>query len=360
MCQNIAVFFGGVSSENEISVITGTMVCNVLKRGGMKVLPVYITQSGQFMCGENLSDIKNFSSDKLPSATRIAFIEGGIAILSGRGKIKKRLPIACAVNCCHGGWGEGGGLSGLCQSLSIPFASAGTFESSLFIDKYLTKIILKGLGVPTVEYCYLTESSSKNVTVDFPVMVKPVHLGSSIGVIKAENPEELKAALASAFTLDSAVIVERYITNRREINCAACLRGKEIVTSLCEEVFGGDILSYDDKYSGASKRVFPADLPPAISENIRNITSFVYSSLGMRGIVRFDFILEEDSVYLSEVNTVPGSLSQHLLTGNFGEMYELLKALICQSREEFERNNSKMLINTGIINNFTSNTCKIK
>lgn len=360
MCKNIAVFFGGVSSENEISIITGTMVCNVLKKGGQSVLPVYVTQNGQFLCGDNLADIKNFSGGKIPAAGSIVFAKGGFYMLSKRSKLKKFLPVHCAVNCCHGGWGEGGGISGLCNSLSIPVASAGVFESALCIDKYLTKIALKGLNVPTVEYKLICDIGDADGIKDFPVMVKPVHLGSSIGIVKANDSAELSAALSAALTLDSCAIVERYISDRREVNCAAYFADGAVVTSPCEEVFGGDILSYDDKYSGSGKRVFPAELSQELSSRIRGTTQYIYTALDMRGIVRFDFILEGENVYVSEINTVPGSLSQYLISGNYSEFCKLLLSLIAQARKDCAVNSSKMLINTGIINNFISNACKIK
>lgn len=164
--------------------------------------------------------------------------------------------------------GRGGGISGLCLAMSIPLASAGVFESSALIDKYLTKILMKGLGVPTVEYLYLRDMGGATHVKDFPVMVKPARLGSSIGVVKADNSAQLKGALEAAFALDTAVLVERYISDRREINCAAYFADGKIVTSPCEEVFGGDILSYDDKYSGSGK-----GFSPRISRsNSRNIS----------------------------------------------------------------------------------------
>ena len=361
MCKNIAVFFGGVSGENEISVITGTMVCNVLKRCGKCVLPVYITQGGDFLCGEKLSNIKNFAGG-VPSGSRVAFIKGGIAVLAGRAgkRIKRVFPVGCAVNCCHGGWGEGGGISGLCAAMSVPLASAGVFESSAFMDKYLTKIVLKGLGIDTLECEYLMDIAGATRINNFPVMVKPASLGSSIGVVRADNRSELESALEVVFRLDTAAVVERYIARRREINCAAYACGGRVVTSPCEEVFGGEILSYDDKYSGSGRRVFPAQLTPAEEERIRGMTAEVCERLGVRGIVRFDYIIEGENIRLCEVNTVPGSLSHYLLAKNLEEFGTLLVRLIDDAVLAFENDRSKLLVNTGIINNFASNACKLK
>ncbi len=357
----LAVFFGGVSSENEISIMTGTMTCNVLSRRGEKVLPVYITQSGAFYAGGELADIKAYKDGALPRSEKIAFSEGEIFVLSSRGKIKRRVQVRCAINCCHGGWGEGGGISGLCSSFSIPLASASAFESALFLDKYLTKIALNGLGVSTLPYCLVTSSDGADeVDIGFPVMVKPCTLGSSIGVVRADDKKELEEALLAAFELDGSVIVERCVTNRREINCAAYAVGNEVIISPCEEVLsGGDILSYDDKYSGGGSRIFPAHTDEQTTKIIQDTTRYVYGALKMRGIVRFDYILEGENVWLSEVNTVPGSLSYYLLSEGWDGFYDILMSLADDAVRRSEEEGKKRIINTGIINNFVSNSCKI-
>jgi D-alanine-D-alanine ligase len=195
----------------------------------------------------------------------------------------------------------------------------------------------------------------------YPVIIKPCKLGSSIGVQKAECDDELLPALEQAFELDDGVLIEKYFCDKREINCAAFMCGDKIKTSECEEAISfGELLSYDDKYSGYGKSIYPADLPEEISNEIKQITSHVYSCLNMRGIVRFDYILCGNDVYLSEINTVPGSLSYYLLSDGFKNFYGVLEGVINQAKADFVRERDKLIINTGIINNFTSNACKIK
>ena len=359
MSQNIVVFFGGVSGENEISVITGTLVCNVLKRKGICVLPVYIDQSGKFICGERLADLKNFAGGVAPAGEDILFARGGAYILSKRGKIKKFVPVYCAFNCCHGGWGEGGGISGLCAAAAIPLASPGIAESAVFMDKHLTKIVLRGLGVPVLDYVYLTDISEAAVVKNFPAVVKPANLGSSIGVAAVTDRQSLLSALQTAFSLDSAAVVEPYISPRRELNCAVCSVAGNITASPCEEVFGGTVYSYDQKYSGKAKRTFPADIPEQLSRRIRSLSVEVCACLGIRGIVRFDYILGgDDGLYLSEVNTVPGSLAHYLIAKDFNAFADILTTLIDDAVARSRAAASKILVNTGIINNFASNACK--
>ena len=361
---DISVIFGGVSSENEVSVITGTMACNVLKKGGKSFLPVYITQEGEMLADERLADIALYKEGRLGGMSSLSFVRGGALILNARGKVKARAKIGVILNCCHGGDGEGGAIAALAALSGIPFASAGLFESAAFMDKYLTKLILSGLGVGIVPYVYARSSRDALSSVGalgYPVIVKPSTLGSSIGISRADDEESLSAALDVAFSLDSSVIIERYVSPRREINCAAYYEGGKVVLSPCEEVFtSGDLLSYSDKYSGGGRRQFPADLDEESKNFILNQTARVYGALNMRGIVRFDYIMCGKDIYISEINTVPGSLSQYLVSADYFSFCRVLEKIIATARADFAEKTSKRIIRTGILNNIVPNACKIK
>ena len=363
MSEKIAVIFGGVSNENEISVITGTMAANVLKGTAFDPIPVYIAQNGDIYGGQLLFDIKNFKGESYKKAQRAVIADGGIYLFSRRRKVKKYIALSAALNCCHGGAGEGGGLNGLCEMAGIPLAGAGIFESAAFMDKYLTKIVLKGLDVKTAEFEYVTNAKKHNWggnMPQFPLIVKPVNLGSSIGIEKVGNADELESALKTALVYDSAAIVEKYFEKRREINCAAYFYNGEVVTSECEEALtSGGILSFEDKYQGGGQRVFPANLPSTMSQLIKNTTKKVYQSLNMRGIVRFDFIVSGKEVYLSEINTVPGSLSYYLLSGGFKDFYGVLEKVIRQAQTDFKERHDKKLLRTGILESIPSNAGKL-
>ncbi|MBD5584473.1 MAG: ATP-grasp domain-containing protein [Clostridia bacterium] len=231
------------------------------------------------------------------------------------------------------------------------------------MDKYLTKLILSSMGVKTAGYALIKsveELDTPHNMPQFPLIVKPVTLGSSIGVEKAENIEELKRAVESGLIYDNAVLVEKYLENRREINCAVYFADGKVITSECEEALTkGDILSYEDKYQGGGKSVLPADIPPNISQLIKEITKKVYLNLGMRGIVRFDFILCGEEVYLSEINTVPGSLSYYLLSNGFKNFINVLNGVIEQAICDDKVLKSKKLLHTGILENIPSNNLKL-
>ena len=353
MGKNIAVIFGGKSNEAEVSVITGTMAMNVLKKGGNTVIPLYMSRLGELFTGEELLDITNYRDGAKVKFHRALIGQGGVYVLNKRGKTKKFLKVDVALNCCHGGWGEGGGVCGIFALNDIPLASAGMFESAVFMDKYFTKLILRSLGVKVVKYVYIREPSEylSAEKLGYPLIVKPAKLGSSIGIELVENREELETALSSAFLYDDGVICEKYIEERREINCAVYLSGGKVITSECEEaVTSGDILSFDDKYTGGGKSVLPAHIPEEISQKIKKITARVYSRLNMRGIVRFDYLLSGDQIYLSEVNTVPGSLSYYLLSSGFKEFYPVLQAVIAQADEDYKNSSRKTILKTGILN----------
>ncbi len=353
MSDKIAVVFGGVSNENEISVITGVMAANVLLSGGWDVLPVYISQSGEFYAGEELKKLNTFSQNGYKKCQRAQIFGGAVHLFNARGKLKKSFVPRCVLNCCHGGWGEGGGLAGVCAAAGLPLAGAGAFESAAFMDKYLTKIVLAGLGVNCAPYVYVKSGGEGVCGLPYPLIVKPATLGSSIGISRADNGEELQRALDCAFLLDGAAIVEKYIEPRREINCAAYRAEDKIVVSECEEPLPqSDIYTFEDKYGGGGKSVFPAKIPEEISTYIRKTTRLVYEKLNMRGIVRFDYIYSEE-VYLSEINTVPGSLAYYLFASGFKEFYPVLEGVIRQAETDFARSKKK-LITTGILQNLPS------
>lgn len=357
MVKNVAVIFGGASNENEISVITGTMAANVLKKGGKRVVPVYVAQDGTAYTNDALSDIENFKNKGYAGFDRAIVANGGIYALNKRGKIKKFIGVDAALNCCHGGDCEGGALGGLCALAGIPLAG-DIFGSAAFMDKYFTKLVLCSLGVEVLPYVYVRDTDPPLEGVKFPAIVKPARLGSSIGVEKVSSAEELAAALQSAFAYDDGVLIERYVTDMREINCAAYYCG-EVITSECEEAFSsGGLLTYEDKYSGGGRSVMPADIPRERSDEVKNIVRKVYGALNMRGIVRFDFILEGEKTYLSEINTVPGSLSYYLLSGGFGDFYGVLERVLEQAVRDFTAKAGKKLLWTGILENIRSNACK--
>lgn len=347
MQKRVAVFFGGNSNEHEISVITGMLAVNLLKAAEYDVLPVYLPREGGMVTGEYIS-VKDVTSLKKP--VKLRWTEGGLACERGR----KTFPLYAALNCCHGGAGENGTLSSLLQWYRIRSASPAAAISAVFMDKTLSKIALKGLGVPVLESVSLSEEeglgscAEKAAALGFPLILKPANLGSSIGIRVVKEAEGLYDALRAAFQLDGKVLAEKYLAGKRDLNCAVCRVGGKIKVSPVEEALSGEILSFSDKYEGTDRRrsVFPAQIPDGVSQRVQALTALVYESFGGRGVVRADFLYDGENVYFNELNTVPGSLAYYLFGDSLSEARDFLVSLV----EEADGGAEKPTLATGLLN----------
>ncbi len=360
--RRVAVLFGGDSCENEISVLTGVFVMNVLCGEKYDVLPVYLHTDRKFYTSEKMKDLETFKRRGFSSFSRMFFDGGNAYILNAvKKKIKPLGKIDVALNCCHGGLGEGGGVAAVMELNGIPFASPKLTPSGVFLDKILTKTVAKGLGVPTVEYVGFTREEYekrgpfllKNVQskLKYPVIVKPARLGSSIGISVAESEDGLKERLKEAFELDDRVLVERFLKGKKDVNCAAYQMDGEIYVSEAEEAANGDtVYGFNEKYlkkdgeKYGEKKLISGEL----REKIRTYTKTLYRRMDMDGVVRVDYLVVGEKVYLSEVNTVPGSLAYYLFCERISDAKiffgDLLEEAIKKASGE-----RKKLITTGIL-----------
>ncbi|MBR2903031.1 MAG: hypothetical protein IKC37_00100, partial [Clostridia bacterium] len=256
--RKVAVFFGGKSSEREISVLTGVFVLNVLRGAGYDLLPVYVGEDGLAYTSSAMYEIDAFRTNK--AFSRIFFDEGKCFSWDKNGKKARCLgKVDVALNCCHGGWGEGGGVSALAWGQGIPLASPDSLSSGVFLDKIVTKLVAKGLGIPVVDYVRVSEKDYRQrgkflhktveIRLKYPVVVKPARQGSSIGVSLARNERELQKALTLAFSLDTVALVEKFVQGRRDVNCAAYRLQDEIILSEAEVADGGEgVYDFAKKY----------------------------------------------------------------------------------------------------------------
>ena len=241
--KTVAVFFGGNSSEHEISIITGVYAVNLL-RGAYRVLPVFLDDENVMRLGEKVRSIDDFKDYDEKKFKAVRLVKGGIAF---ERRLSKKIEVDCALNCCHGGLGEGGGLAALLEWYGIVSASPQMTGSAVFLDKAIAKAVLKGLDIPVVPSVSVHETEwSKNQSAQitaveeklgYPVIVKPSKLGSSVGISVAKNGEELKKSLEFSFRLDGTALIEKYLEGKRDLNCAAYRRDVDILLSDVEEVF---------------------------------------------------------------------------------------------------------------------------
>lgn len=296
------------------------------------------------------------------------------ALNEKKGKFKPLFKTEAALNCCHGGLGEGGGVSALMAWHGIPLASPDLTSSGVFIDKCLTKVAMRGLNIPVVEYIRVNERDYQKrgafllktigSRLKFPVVVKPAHLGSSIGISVAKNEGEAKAAIERAFAIDNRVIIERYLKDKQDVNCAAYSVGGEIFVSEPEKAFGEGLYSFEEKYikrggdGVRSKSDISANqggryevnggFSKEIRDKIRAYTRTVYKRMNLKGIVRMDFLLSQGKVYLCEVNTVPGSLAYYLFCERVSDAKRLFTAVVEEAISAAQAD-KKGLITTGIL-----------
>ncbi len=340
----VGVFFGGKSVEHEVSVISAIQAFNAFDREKYDVIPVYITKDNEFYTGEYAGKIEEYRDIPalIRKSTRVIVVNDGGRTKLVRYPRKKfgdstEAEIDVAFPVVHGTNVEDGALQGYFQTLNIPYAGCDVVSSAVGMDKYVMKAVLKDNGIPVLDCVTVTaleyaKDSDKIIDeteqkIGFPAIVKPINLGSSVGIKIGRDKDGLAEALDYAFTFSGRVLVERAITNLREINCSVCGDKDEAEASECEEPIGSDeILSFEDKYvSGGAKeskssgmaslkRKIPADISKETREEIRSVAVKAFKCLGCSGVSRIDFMIDSDEnkVYLNEINTIPGSLAFYL------------------------------------------------
>lgn len=356
--KNIVVAFGGVSPEHEVSVLSAMQVIASLRETNFHLVPLYITKSGQWLTGEVLLDIENFQDlDNLQQqAVHCTFSHddlGKPVLLETEKKGVFSSPeshsIHAVIPAFHGSEGEDGSFQGTCQMYNIPYAGSGVFASSLGMDKVKAKEICRAHEIPVVDGFDFFESeweeNQKSVLdfadeLGFPVIVKPVSLGSSIGVAKAEGKIELIEAVETAFRYDDNLMIEKAISPLIEINCSVLGTPQELKTSVCERPLAKEeTLSFEDKYQsedGSQKgmasadRIIPADISDKLTQEIQTLSEQIFKLFRARGVARLDFLLHADTkeIYFNEINTIPGSFSFYLWEESGMNMRELMLELI--------------------------------
>lgn len=343
MKTNVAVFFGGRSVEHEISVISALQAIHAFNVERYNIVPIYISKQGRWYTGNDLLDIRNYKDMKgLTSKCTEVFMrpeygdynlyKAETSMFSKRNTVVAELHVVIPV--LHGTNGEDGIFEGLLETIGIPFAGCNTLSSANGMDKITMKMILKECDIPVVDYVWFTDRQWFNEReqliakieekIGYPVIVKPANLGSSVGIGKASNREELIEKVNHAEKFSQRIIVEDMIEQLQEINCSVLGDADEHESSVCEEpIKTGDFLSYEDKYMGGSKSAkgmqasekrIPADLPIEISEKIRHMAGETFRVLSCHGVSRIDVMIDrkDNSIYVNEINTIPGSLSFYL------------------------------------------------
>ena len=366
------VAFGGVSPEHEVSVLSAMQAISALEETEYTVVPLYITKSGRWRSGEPLLDLENYSDlDPLIESTvpcTFSHDELGQPVLletekRGFFSSPRSWPIYAVLPSFHGSEGENGAFQGTCEMYDIPYAGSGVFASSLGMDKVKAKELCEAHGIPVVESVSFNESEwgQQQETVEaridslgFPVVVKPVSLGSSIGVLRADNRDELVEAVETSFRYDANLLVEKAVTPLMEINCSVLGDGEEARASVCERPLGKEeTLSFEDKYQSgqggekgmaSADRVIPADIPDDMSRRIQQLALKIFRLFRASGVARLDFLIqsENNKIYFNEINTIPGSFSFYLWEESGLNITGLMNELIDIARRRHRRKSGRV------------------
>ena len=353
---NVAVFFGGDSVEHEVSIISAVQAMTHIDKEKYNIIPVYLSKDGKMYTSAAMFDIKNFKNiaELIASSKEVIIYNDGTSVVLKSQKKndfsgKKPLKLDVALPIVHGTNCEDGSLQGYLETIKLPYAGCNVLASSVGMDKAIFKSVLRTAGIPVLDcirfssrdYAEYTNNILTKVenSIGFPLIVKPVNLGSSIGITKVSDKTALKAAIESAFEFSDSVLVERAVQNLREINCSVLGDESDCKASPLEEPFGSDeILSYEDKYTNSSKtkgmaslkRKIPADIPDDLTQTVKEYACRTFKAIGGHGVVRIDFLMDNQSkeIFVNEINTIPGSLAFYLWEADGMKYTELLDKLI--------------------------------
>lgn len=334
--QPVLIFFGGQSAEHEVSIITGLQVVENIDRERFEPYVIYVRKDGLMDYKPGITKRSDFSLRMDTEVQLGRDSSGGYLRISGKLREKRVYPRA-AYLAFHGGTGEGGVYQGLLESFGIPYSSPSYESSVVALNKLLTKSVFEKQGIPCLpgtgvmrhEFLKSPETYTQDLvaTHSLPVIIKPAHLGSSIGIKVAKSEIELEKALRESFFMDSVVLVEPFVKKFVEYNISVRSKGDEVELSAIEKPVSQDeILSFADKYERGGKksggdgmasldREVPAKIDTTLADNIREIAQKAYRAIGASGLVRIDFMVDQlrpDEPFITEINTIPGSVSFYL------------------------------------------------
>ena len=343
MKTRIAVMFGGKSTEHEVSIISALQALHALNPDKYEPVPLYITKDNRLFTGELCADVSNYRDIPalLAKSQQVLAVPSaqGVDLVAYPQKAFGRKVVAgfeVVLPVVHGTNVEDGTLMGMLEMWGVPYAAGDVLSSALGMDKYVMKTVLREAGVPVLDAqlyrgkAYAADPDAVIAAVEagigYPVIVKPVNLGSSVGISKASDRDALRESLDTAFSYAPRVLVERAVGNLREINCAVVGDADAARPSACEEPLNAqDILTYQDKYMSGGKgakssgmeslaRRCPADIPPELEARVKELAVATFQALGCSGVSRIDFLNDKESgePWVTEIYTIPGSLAFYL------------------------------------------------
>jgi D-alanine-D-alanine ligase len=346
----LAVLFGGVTVEHEVSVITGLQLIKNVDRSRYEVIPVYIDKAGQWWTGQQLLDIEYFKTIDLFKPTGLEAFSLSLN--------RDANEIDVAILCFHGGYGEAGNVQGALELAGIPYQGPGVTSSALCFDKIFLRQVLAAEHIPQTPYAWFTAQEwqsdrqavlTKLTSLGLPVFVKPANGGSTIGIEKVKTAEELIASIERVLQFDERVLVEAEIKDCIEINVSVLGLEGQVRASVPEQPIKADeFLSYADKYergggkksgmASATRRI-PAPISSSLTTKLQDLAKHIFHVLDCSGVIRIDFFVDpsEERIYVVEPNTIPGSMSYYLWEATGVKYSELVDELVKIAQEKHAR-----------------------
>lgn len=346
--QRLAVFFGGVTVEHEVSIITAVQLMNHAHQN-YSVIPIYIDKVGKWWTGDSLFSIEYYKDQDLQKPT-------GLQAYTFDPNTQSQ-HIDVAILCFHGQYGESGNIQGLLEVSNIPYQGPGVTSSALCFDKIHVRQILQAEHISQPKYVWFTKqewnSDSKSIvqkcsnSLSYPLFIKPANGGSTIGIQKAHTQDQLSSAIKEALRYDSRIIVEQAIQDCIEVNISVLGSSQNAIASVAEQPMSQDeFLSYTDKYergagkksgmASASRRI-PAPISSESTELLQNKAKEIFRILHCSGVIRIDFFINPSTneYFVIEPNTIPGSMSYYLWEASDVSYSELIDKLVEIAHTEF-------------------------
>ncbi|MEA3552818.1 MAG: D-alanine--D-alanine ligase [Campylobacterota bacterium] len=319
--MKIAIVFGSQSFEHEISIVSAIAMKKVLTQN--ELLYIFIDKNREFYHIPTATIKSNlFSSGEYKKCDKLQLSHNGF---TKKGLFStKALDFDVVLNLTHGGDGEDGVLAGLFKFYNIPFIGPRVEASVVSCNKYLSKGYSEACGVKTINFKYYNKNDKIEVD-NFPVIIKPIRLGSSIGVSIVKSQSDLNYALDVAFEFDDEIIIEPFINNVKEYNLAGCKYNGEFKFSIVEEPQKEEFLDFDKKYLdfNRTQQVSKADIEISLEDKLKKSFAKIYNNTFEGSLIRCDFFVVENEVYLNEINPIPGSMSNYL----FGDFSNVINSL---------------------------------
>ena len=308
--MKLSILFGGASFEHEISIVSAITLKE--KLSSFELNFIFCDQDHTFYLVEaDKMKAVTFSSGEYKKMSKLTLENGGFVKKS---MFSSTTYSDTVLNLIHGGDGEDGTVASLLDFFSIKYIGPRTPASVFSFDKRYTKWLCDAKNINSVEYEIFNKNEVSNVTLSYPIIVKPASLGSSIGVSVVKDESELDYALDVAFEFDENVVVEKFIDGVKEYNLAGCKVDGKIVFSIVEEPQKGEFLDFEKKYMdfSRSEQVLSADLDEQIVKKLKDNFRKIYDELFEGAIIRCDFFVVDGEVYLNEINPIPGSMANYL------------------------------------------------